>query len=147
MKDSFSPALPLLSIWRLLWLSPALLLCRDPLRTHGCTNTRRWWSYKGDDTRKRASMGPLDGQVTHLPQWRGEPTAAAAAASPPSSCVRPSALRTRKVFTAMDRPPWAHPQCSTPRPHDQNLPSVSTWHGDVGALLRSTLLLPRRGWV
>lgn len=78
-------------------------------------------------------------EVTHLPQWRGEPTAAAAAASRPSSYVRPSAKGVRRDGEATR----AHPQCYSPPPpspppppHDPSLPSVSTWHGVIGSLLR-----------
>lgn len=87
-----------------------------------------------------------DGQVTHLPQWRGEPTAASAAAAGRPSSLR--AVRARSVLQRcspeMERPPLkpARPQCYTPPPHGPNLPSVSTWHDDVGSLLRSTLLRP-----
>lgn len=87
-----------------------------------------------------------DGQVTHLPQWRGEPTAASAASAGRPSSLR--AVRARSVpqrcSPEMERPPLkpARPQCYTPPPHGPNLPSVSTWHDDVGSLLRSALLRP-----
>lgn len=120
--------------------SHALLLWRDPFRTARCTNAWRCRCCKGDEGcahTTRAAVEPLHGQVTHLPQWRGEPTAAAVATSRPSSYVRPSALRARKVFTTMERPPRARPRCcSPPPPHDLSLRSGSICHGDIRALLR-----------
>jgi len=126
------------------WLSSAShrsfcchIRCLITLKESGspeCTRSQWMWPYTGDDAHRSASMEPLDGHVTHLPQWRGQ--RAAAAASRPSSYVRPSALRARKVFTAMERPPQTHPQCYSPPPHDPELPSLSTWHVDVRALRR-----------
>lgn len=81
-------------------------------------------------------MEPLCREVTHLPQWQRQPTIAAAAASRPSSYVRPSAKGVQRDGEATR----AHPQCYCPPPpsppHDPSLQSVSTWHGVTRSLLR-----------
>lgn len=107
----------------------ASLLFRIPAE---CTNARRCRTGEGAE---ESALVSVDGEVTHLPQWRGEPTIAAAAASRPSSSVRPSAKGVQRDGEATR----AHPQCYSPPPpppHDPSLPSVSTWHGVIRSLLR-----------
>lgn len=78
-----------------------------------CTDARCFWPYKvNDDARTRASMEPLFGQGRLLTSRNGEESQQQRRqpAVHHQTCVR-ARCEPEKVFTGMERPPQARPQC------------------------------------
>lgn len=142
MKESFSPPLPLLSISPLLLFSHSLPQYFQETHSMNAQNAWWFWPCKGDDAHKSASMEPLGGEVRLLTSRNGEESqqqqlrpavhhhTCVRALSKPERCSQEATLSTPAVLL---------PSSSRSKP----FLSLSTWHGDVKAVCRSTLILGR----